>query len=756
MRKEKVVVKTLLDDGLACGIDQLFTEAKILAKLKHPGVVRLRGYGYTDPANRARPYLVMEHFEGVTLEQYIREQGALSFGEWLVLARQMADALMTAHRQQVLHRDVKPANVLVRSGKEGLSIQIIDFGLALRQETLRDSRAGNTLVGASIAGTLDYAAPEQLGKLPGVKPGPYSDIYGFGRTCCFALFQMTHPGLKQWESVPRPLADLVGRCVGETPKDRPADFAEVLSGLNQVQWDSARRNVIQRVQEAPVVEEVALRPARPARPIRRSQIRDEDEEEEEKWGPRTVVAGLPLWAWGSIGAGFLFVFFGLLIALAIVTRKPSRTLGGPAAVLSSGPAAQGDAVAQALAQLKSPDSNRRGDGARRLKDMLPDERRDQVVQALAPLLDDPNRVNRQTAIEALGVWGNKDAVPLLLKAMRQKETRKVAIVALGRLKDERAIEPIAERLEDLFERREAIQALESIGPAAEPALIVRLHHPERDVRVAACEILRAIGTRKSLPDLEKVVAEKDVFVSPKAKQAIQSITARLPDATPPTKSAEKDTPPPSAPVAPKPSTGGELAAWGTATDPDGDCEFRPDAKTLTVQVPGTLHDLNHDSKLNAPRVLREVEGDFVVTVKVAGDFRPGGTSTNPRGVPYNGAGILLWGDDDHFLRLERGAMLRGGQINTFIAFEDHPKGRRGAAQMDNIRAGDYYLRLERKGNWLSATISADGKSWRRLRAVAGTWPARLKVGLAAINSNSEPFTVRFEEFSFDAKGAGGR
>ncbi len=112
-RNEKVVVKTLLDDGLSCGIDQLFTEAEVLGKLDHPGVVRSRGHGFTDPASRSRPYLVMEYFEGVTLETYIREQGPLSFGEWLVLGRQMAEALLTAHRQKILHRDVKPANVLV-------------------------------------------------------------------------------------------------------------------------------------------------------------------------------------------------------------------------------------------------------------------------------------------------------------------------------------------------------------------------------------------------------------------------------------------------------------------------------------------------------------------------------------------------------------------------------------------------------------------------------------------------------------------
>jgi HEAT repeat protein len=269
--------------------------------------------------------------------------------------------------------------------------------------------------------------------------------------------------------------------------------------------------------------------------------------EEKPLGYQTAVAGLPLWTWGVVGAGLLLVFAGLLIALAIVTQKPSRAVGTPAAVPAArftgpthlrplaNPPVHGDPVAEALAQLKGTDGIRRGEAARRLKDILPDERRDEVVRALVPLLEDSNQLNRRAAVEALGVWGNKDAVPPLLKAMRQKETRKVAIAALGRLKDERAVEPIADRLEDFFDRRDAIQALESIGPAAEAAIIPRLHHHDREVRLAACEVLKVIGTRNSLAALEKVVAENNFFVSPKAKDAIQTITARTADSTPTTK-----------------------------------------------------------------------------------------------------------------------------------------------------------------------------------------------------------------------------
>src|SRR5206468_916927 len=117
--------------------------------------------------------------------------------EAVPLAKLVALGLRAAHGQGILHRDVKPANLLVkRPGEPGASAtggtwqaKLIDFGLALRRtgrETLL--AATHTITGSSIAGTLEYAAPEQMGKLADVPVGPYSDVYGFARTFCYALF----------------------------------------------------------------------------------------------------------------------------------------------------------------------------------------------------------------------------------------------------------------------------------------------------------------------------------------------------------------------------------------------------------------------------------------------------------------------------------------------------------------------------------------------------------------------------------------
>src|SRR5207244_1062767 len=130
------------------------------------------------------------------------------------------------------HRDVKPANLLVRKSDADWQVKLIDFGLALKRSGRETILAtANTLAGSSIAGTLDYAAPEQMGKLPGVTVRPCSDVYGFARTCCYALFQTPQPLLRHWRSIPAPLAELLESCMEDQPGQRPQDFKAVLERL---------------------------------------------------------------------------------------------------------------------------------------------------------------------------------------------------------------------------------------------------------------------------------------------------------------------------------------------------------------------------------------------------------------------------------------------------------------------------------------------------------------------------------------------
>jgi hypothetical protein len=154
----------------------------------------------------------------------------------------VAQGLHAAHAQGIWHRDVKPSNLLVRKEGDGWHVKLIDFGLAVRRRLL-DHTVSNadalsrTLAGRAIAGTLDFAAPEQLGKLPHGVVGPYSDVHSFGKTCCFALFRSPTPGRKDWQTIPDSLAELLDDCLRELPSERPASFQVVLDRLARLRQD---------------------------------------------------------------------------------------------------------------------------------------------------------------------------------------------------------------------------------------------------------------------------------------------------------------------------------------------------------------------------------------------------------------------------------------------------------------------------------------------------------------------------------------
>jgi regulation of enolase protein 1 (concanavalin A-like superfamily) len=195
-----------------------------------------------------------------------------------------------------------------------------------------------------------------------------------------------------------------------------------------------------------------------------------------------------------------------------------------------------------------------------------------------------------------------------------------------------------------------------------------------------------------------------------------------------------------------------MAPWGEAVDPDKDCEITEVMKKLQLKVPGTRHDLvGGSTTMNAPRVMREVEGDFTITVKVVGDFRPGGKSTNPKGVPFNGAGILVWRDADNFIRLERAAVARGKKLGTYVNFGEFEGGAPGTSHNEVMKGGDCWVRMERKGSRIHGSISFDGTAWKELKPIQTVWPTTLKVGVTAVSSSSLPFTVTFEDFDFKGK-----
>jgi formylglycine-generating enzyme required for sulfatase activity/tRNA A-37 threonylcarbamoyl transferase component Bud32 len=256
---EQVVIKTLHAANLDREGDSVFQEAKILRRLKHPAIIGVHDFGWADPEGKAQPYLVMDYFPGVNLDAFVRENGPLSTEALLSVAGQVARGLQAVHAQKVWHRDLKPANVLVQPEGQTWQVKVIDFGLALRRQTIETSLGDRTpaqsILGSSVAGTLLYAPPEQMGQRPDVPLGPYSDVYAFGKTCCYALFQTTEPKRRHWDKISAELADLLDRCTDQDVRHRVQSFdevLEVLAGL-EAKWaaaDQAQREEERRQEES--------------------------------------------------------------------------------------------------------------------------------------------------------------------------------------------------------------------------------------------------------------------------------------------------------------------------------------------------------------------------------------------------------------------------------------------------------------------------------------------------------------------------
>ncbi len=168
-RLERYVAVKLLAEHLAAddGFVQRFRrEALAAARLVHPNVVQVYDFG-TDEAS-ARQFIAMEYVEGHSGAELLREHGRLSVEEVVDLCAQACRGLDYAHRNGVVHRDIKPGNLL--RNPEGL-VKIADFGIAKAADDSDITRVG------AVIGTAAYLAPEQA---RGEPAGPPSDLYALG------------------------------------------------------------------------------------------------------------------------------------------------------------------------------------------------------------------------------------------------------------------------------------------------------------------------------------------------------------------------------------------------------------------------------------------------------------------------------------------------------------------------------------------------------------------------------------------------
>lgn len=191
-------------------------EARLAASLAHPHIVRVLDFGYTvaletpahvpwqDEVSGPVPYLAMEYVFGSTLKELVRRRGPLPIDWVWRVGEQLCSALGAAHAVGVVHRDVKPQNVMILDSRLDLLAKLTDFGIA-RQVGGDLTTLTNT---GEILGTPDYLSPEQVLGEPG---GPSSDLYALG----IVLYELL-TGRLPFEAE-TPLAAATRRMVADAP-----------------------------------------------------------------------------------------------------------------------------------------------------------------------------------------------------------------------------------------------------------------------------------------------------------------------------------------------------------------------------------------------------------------------------------------------------------------------------------------------------------------------------------------------------------
>lgn len=268
-----VAIKVLR--GPAIDAKVLQHEAAVLARLRHPGIAHVYEAGIAETPKGRRPFFVME-FVGATAEshtkdsiaeartllQYVRAGGAATIGGRLQLVRQVCDAVNFAHGRGVIHRDLKPVNVLVDHLGHP---KVIDFGIA--KLVASRGHGSDDPWGETIAGTLAYMSPEQLRgdrDFDDVR----GDVYALGviayqllsdalpfdgltgnRRNDLRLLQESRPRplSARLPSVPRDVEAIVAKAMSRNPADRyptPADLAEDIERFLAKKPVKARRNTI--------------------------------------------------------------------------------------------------------------------------------------------------------------------------------------------------------------------------------------------------------------------------------------------------------------------------------------------------------------------------------------------------------------------------------------------------------------------------------------------------------------------------------
>ncbi|MFF5084736.1 protein kinase [Actinoplanes sp. NPDC000266] len=247
----KILLPALLDEpGFA---ERFRGEARTMATINHPGVVDVYDYG----SDQQLAFLVMEYVEGDALSRTLSRVGRLTPARTMALVAQAADALQAAHANGIVHRDVKPGNLLVRPNG---TLVLTDFGIA------RSALVGQLTVAGSVLGTASYISPEQAS---GAVATPASDVYALGVVAYQCL-----SGHRPFDGA-TPL-EIAMKHVRDNPRPLPGDIPPAVRSIVDramakdpgARWPSASAMAAIARQAAASLAATAQQPASAPQPMR--------------------------------------------------------------------------------------------------------------------------------------------------------------------------------------------------------------------------------------------------------------------------------------------------------------------------------------------------------------------------------------------------------------------------------------------------------------------------------------------------------
>lgn len=319
------------------------TEAQAVARLSHPNIVNIYDVGMEDGIN----YIVMELAEGITLKEYIRKKGYLSPKETVEISTQIASAISHAHKNHIIHRDIKPQNILVSD--TGI-IKVTDFGIA-------KATSSNTVTSTATAmGSVHYISPEQAkGRFCDEK----SDIYSLGITMyemvtghvpfdhengvTIALMHLQNeitPPSQIRDGIPDSLEKIILKCTMKKPEERYQTADDLIADLRLVFEDTSGGyvGVVPAIDDSPTImidqNELTQRINTPKKDQKIQQeepLKDEeqnaylDEDDEEESGMNSKIEKLVIVLAAVVGAIILISIIVFVVKSSGVFKSGKTT-----------------------------------------------------------------------------------------------------------------------------------------------------------------------------------------------------------------------------------------------------------------------------------------------------------------------------------------------------------------------------------------------------------------------------------------------